>query len=173
VAAVLAFGMLDGLLAAIAFSLGMLLRSLASPRMSVLGRLGVHDFVSLVRFPQATCPPGILVLRPEEPLFFANAEPLLAQARQRVLSAPGTRLVVLSLEESPDLDSTALEALEEFCSWLSARGGAFRLARLKEQAREALMRAKLAHLPTMALDYPSVDDAVRGQGVSPNQLLTT
>jgi len=44
---------------------------------------------------------------------------------------------------------------------------------LKGQAREALMRAKLAHLPTMALDYPSVDDAVRGQGVSPNQLLTT
>ena len=39
--------------------------------------------------------------------------------------------------------------------------------------REALMRAKLARLPTMALDYPSVDDAVRGQGVSPNQLLTT
>ena len=173
VLAVMIFGVLNGLLAAIAFSLALLLKSLASPRLSVLGRVGAHDYVSVERFPDAVTVPGVLVLRPEAPLFFANAEPLLAQARQRVLTAPDTRLVVFSLEESPDLDSTALEALEEFCSWLSARGGKFRVARLKERAREALVRAKLAHLPTTALDYPSVDDAVRGQGVSPNQLLRT
>ena len=173
VLAVMIFGVLNGLLAAIAFSLALLLKSLASPRLSVLGRVGAHDYVSVERFPDAVTVPGVLVLRPEAPLFFANAEPLLAQARQRVLTAPDTRLVVFSLEESPDLDSTALEALEEFCSWFSARGGKFRLARLKERAREALVRAKLAHLPTTALDYPSVDDAVRGQGVSPNQLLRT
>jgi MFS superfamily sulfate permease-like transporter len=175
VAAVLAvtiFGVLDGLLAAIAVSLAMLLKSLASPRLSVLGRVGAHDYVSLERFANAVTEPGVLVLRPEEPLFFANAEPLLAQVRQRVLAAPDTRLVVLSLEESPDLDSTALEALEEFCSWLGARGVEFRVARLKELAREALMRAKLAHLPA-GLDYSSVDDAVRGEGVSPNNPLRT
>src|SRR6202035_5182541 len=50
---------------------------------------------------------GLLGRRPGERLLFANAEPLLAQARQRVLSAPDTRLVVFSLEASPDLDSTA------------------------------------------------------------------
>jgi MFS superfamily sulfate permease-like transporter len=176
VAAVLAvtiFGVLDGLLAAIAVSLAMLLRSLASPRLSVLGRVGAHDYVSLERFPNAVSESGVLVLRPEEPLFFGNAEPLLAQVRQRVLAAPDTRLAVLSLEESPDLDSTALETLEEFCSWLGARGVEFRVARLKELAREALMRAKLAHLPEATLDYSSVDDAVRGECVTPNQRLGT
>jgi MFS superfamily sulfate permease-like transporter len=160
VAAVLAFGMLDGLLAAIAFSLGMLLRSLSSPRMSVLGRLGVHDFVSLVRFPQATCPPGILVLRPEEPLFFANAEPLLAVARHRILQQEDARLVIFSLEESPDLDGTALESLAEFAAWLAARKIEMRVARLKEASRDALMRANF--LPAGGLDYHSVDDAVSG-----------
>ena len=59
----------------------MLLRSLVSPRLSVLGRVGEHDYVSVVRFPKARDSPGMLVLRPEEPLFFANAEPLLSQAR--------------------------------------------------------------------------------------------
>src|SRR6266403_1296697 len=172
VLAVMIFGVLDGLLAAIAVSLAMLLKSLASPRLSVLGRVGAHDYVGLERFANAVTVPGMLVLRPEEPLFFANAEPLLAQARQRVLRAPDTRLVVLSLEESPDLDSTALEALEEFCSWLSARGVEFRVARLKELAREALMHANLRHLPA-GLDYSSVDDAVRGEGVSPNNPLGT
>jgi MFS superfamily sulfate permease-like transporter len=160
VAAVLAFGMLDGLLAAIAFSLAMLLHSLASPRLSVLGRMGTHDFVSLERFAQASCTPGMLILRPEEPLFFANAEPLLALARQRVLQQPDTRLVVFSLEESPDLDGTALESLGEFAAWLAVRNIELRLARLKEASRDALLRASFSQLPASELDYSSVDDAV-------------
>jgi MFS superfamily sulfate permease-like transporter len=162
VAAVLAFGMLDGLLAAIAFSLAMLLRSLASPRLSVLGRMGAHDFVSIARFSQASCTPGMLIVRPEEPLFFANAEPLLALARQGVLQQPDTRLVVFSLEESPDLDGTALESLGEFAAWLAARNIELRLARLKEASRDALLRASFSQLPASELDYSSVDDAVGG-----------
>ena len=162
VAAVIAFGMLEGLLAAIAFSLAMLLHSLASPRLSVLGRMGAHDFVSVERFAQAVCTPGILVLRPEEPLFFANAEPLLALARQRVLQQTDVRLVVLSLEESPDLDGTALECLGEFAAWLAMRRIEMRVARLKEASRDALMRANFPPLPVTELDYSSVDDAVSG-----------
>ena len=167
VLAVLVFGVLNGLLAAIAFSLAWLLKSLASPRLSVLGRVGEHDYVGVERFPQAHTVPGMLVLRPEEPLFFANAEPLFAAARALVRAQGTTRLVVLSLEESPDLDSTALETLGEFSAWLGARGAGVRVARLKERAREALLRAWLAGLPPGELDYSSVDDAVRGECVSP------
>jgi MFS superfamily sulfate permease-like transporter len=100
-------------------------------------------------------------------LFFANAEPLLSQVRERVMACPALKLVVLSLEASPDLDSTALEALGEFCTWYIAHGGQLRVARLKDSAREALARAKLPLLPANALDYSSVDDAVSGQGVRP------
>jgi sulfate permease, SulP family len=162
VAAVLVFGMLDGLLAAIAFSLAMLLRSLARPRLSVLGRLGAHDFVSVERFPQALCTPGMVVMRPEEPLIFANAEPLLVLARQCVLRQPDVRLVILSLEESPDLDGTALESLGEFAAWLAARKIDIRVARLKESSRDALLRANFGQLPAAGLDYASVDDAASG-----------
>ena len=162
VIAVLGLGVLDGLLAAIAFSLVMLLRSLAMPRLSVLGRVGGHDYVDTRRYPKASIVPGLLILRPEEPLFFANAEPLFAQARQQVLQHADPKLVILSLEESPDLDSTVLESLAEFCAWLSARGSDFRVARLKEASRDALVRAHLPQLPVGVLDYSSVDDAVRG-----------
>jgi MFS superfamily sulfate permease-like transporter len=160
VTAVLAFGMLDGLLAAIAFSLAMLLHSLVNPRLSVLGRMGAHDFVSVERFPQASCPPGILVLRPEEPLFFANVEPLLALARQRVRRHTDLRLLILSLEESPDLDGTSLECLGEFAAWLGNRKIRLRVARLKDASRDALLRADFSQLPGTDLDYHSVDDAV-------------
>jgi MFS superfamily sulfate permease-like transporter len=160
VAAVLVFGMIDGLLAAIVFSLAMLLHSLSSPRLSVLGRMGGHDFVSIARFPEASCAPDVLILRPEEPLFFANAEPLMAAARHRVLPRADLRLVILSLEESPDLDGTALESLGEFAAWLAARKVAIRVARLKEASRDALLRANFRELPASGLEYHSVDDAV-------------
>jgi MFS superfamily sulfate permease-like transporter len=167
VLAVMLFGVLNGLLIAIAFSLGMLIRSLASPRVSVLGRVGAHDYVSLARFPNAVTAADTLVVRPEQPLFFANADAVLAQVRARVLAQPQAHVVVLSLEESPDLDTTALESLSELCAWLSARGAQLRLARLKDAARDVLARAGLAQLPAAALDYSSVDDAVRGQRIAP------
>lgn len=167
VLAVMVFGVLNGLLAAIAFSIAWLLKSLASPRITVLGRAGGHDYVDIARFPQAVTVPGLLVLRPEEPMFFGNAEPLLLRARELVLAAPGTRRVVLSFEESPDLDGTALETLAEFCTWLAARGIELRVARLRLRVREALLRAQLPQLSASELDYSSVDDAVKGECVSP------
>ncbi|GAC1454526.1 MAG: SulP family inorganic anion transporter [Steroidobacteraceae bacterium] len=167
VLAVLLFGVLNGLLVAMAFSVAMLLKAITRPRLSVLGRVGEHDYVSIARFPKAQLLPGMQVQRPEEPLFFGNAEPLFLQARERVLMQPALKLVVFSLEESADLDSTTLESLGEYCSWLAARGVELRLARLKDAARDALLRANLPRLGRPVLDYSSVDDAVRGRRVTP------
>jgi len=71
--------------------------------------------------------------------------------------------VVFSLEESPDLDGTALESLGEFAAWLAARKIELRVARLKEASRDALMRAGFGALPADGLDFSSVDDAVSGR----------
>ena len=169
VLAVLSLGILNGLLFAIAFSLIMLLRQLASPRLSVLGRLAEgHDFVDIEQHPEAVPPPGMLIVRPEEPLFFVNAETVLAQARHRVEAGAGLSRLVLSLEESPDLDGTALEALGDFAAWLSARDIELRVARLKYAARDALSRMALPQLSPQALDYWSVEDAVSAPSSIPS-----
>jgi MFS superfamily sulfate permease-like transporter len=160
VLAVLALGILNGLLVAIAFSLIMLLRQLAASRLSVLGQLAdSHDFVDITGHAQVHELIGILILRPEEPLFFANAETVLALARQRVEERQGLRRVILSLEESSDLDSTALEALADFAAWVTARDTLLCVARLKDGVRELLLRANLPQLPEHALSYWSVADA--------------
>ncbi|GAA0719024.1 SulP family inorganic anion transporter [Dokdonella soli] len=170
VLAVIAFGVLNGLLIAIAFSLLMLLRTLATPRLCVLGRLhGGHDFVDVARHPEAEQLAGCLILRPEEPLFFANAEPMLAQARAKVARHADAAVVILSLEESPDLDSTALEALGDFSRWLSARGQALRVTRLKDAARDLLLRAALPQLSPEELNYWSVEDAAQATVAAPAQ----
>jgi sulfate permease, SulP family len=171
VVAVLALGILNGLLVAIAFSLAMLLRQLATPRLSVLGQLpGSHDFVDIAEHPSAQEQAGMLILRPEEPLFFANAESVLALARQRVDEHAGTHVVVLSLEESSDLDSTALESLADFATWLSARDISLRVARLKDAVRELLLRAALPQLLPQALDFWSVQDAALAVAPAPQPM---
>ena len=65
--AVLVFGMLNGLLFAIAFSLAMLLQTLARPRLAELGRLGVHDFVNIERFGIPSAARGFWCCAPRNP----------------------------------------------------------------------------------------------------------
>ncbi|WP_163368969.1 sodium-independent anion transporter, partial [Enterobacter hormaechei] len=73
---------------------------------------GTRNFVNRPEHPDAVPVPGALILRPQEPLFFASAERVMAEAAAR-LAARGAATLVLSLEESGDLDSTALECLLE------------------------------------------------------------
>jgi sulfate permease, SulP family len=161
VVAVLSLGILNGLLVAIAFSLILLLRQLAGARLSVLGRLANgHDFVDIAQHPDAAQPPGTLILRPEEPLFFANAESVMALARQQVEQRKDLKQLILSLEASPDLDGTALESLSDFAAWLAQQGIDLRVARLKDDTRALLLRAALPQLSPQALNYWSVEDAV-------------
>jgi MFS superfamily sulfate permease-like transporter len=154
--AVLAFGVLNGMLIAIVLSLAALLRRFATPHVARLGRLGTsHDYVDIQRHPEAVAPSDVVIWRAAEPLFFANAE--------RVLTAITTgsgdcRLVIVSLEESADLDSTALEALIEFDASAAKRGVRVQLARAHDRVRDLLTRAGADELA--ARTSFSVDDAV-------------
>lgn len=162
VVAVLVFGILDGLLAAIAVSLLMLLRKLAESSVTVLGRLDDgHDFVGLAVHPTAQAVPGILILRPDTALFFANTERILAQARNHIaVAGQQIHTVILSLEESPDLDSSSVEALRDFCIAIAGQRKRLLFARLKLATQQVLSRAEIPGLTLDALCDLSVDDAV-------------
>ncbi len=75
--------------------------------------------------------------------------------------APAARALVLSLEESPNLDGTAIEALGQFAATLQRRGLSLRLARLKDPVFAVLTAAALPGLSGAALSGASVDAVVR------------
>lgn len=159
--AVLLFGVLDGLLAAIGVSLLLLLQGLSNARVSWLGRLGQsHDYVDTARHPEAQVPAGMLIARPELPLFFGNADTVFAAVRNRVEAAQPIRHVVLSLEESADLDGTSIEALCDFAASVRQRGARLLLARVKDTVRDLLEQVRNPDLPPAAYAAWSVDDAV-------------
>jgi MFS superfamily sulfate permease-like transporter len=158
-AGVLVLGVLNGMLVAILLSLVALLRRLATPLVARLGRLGqTHDYVDLARHPDAVAPAGIAVWRPTTPLFFANAERVLAYIAIKTRGNAATRAIVVSLEESFDLDSTALDALIEFDTTMQAAGIRVQLARVHDRARDLLAASDATDLQTRS-SY-SVDDAV-------------
>ena len=162
VAAVLLLGVLDGLLAAIGVSLLLLLRGFSRTTVSWLGRLGQsHDYVDTGRHPEAVVPPGVLIARPEVPLFFGNADAVFASIRARIDATPALQRMVLSLEESPDLDATAIEALCDFAAYVRVRGAHLSLARVKDKVRDLLAKVDSPDLPAAVYAPWSVDDAVQ------------
>lgn len=158
-AGVLLFGVVDGMVLAIGFSLVALLHRMAAPRIVRLGRLGdSHDYVDVLRHPDATPPAAVAIWRPAVPLFFANAEQILTQIAERLAEEPAIRLAVVSLEETFELDTTALDALLEFDTRMKALKIRVQLARVRDSVRDLIKRAGATDLLTR-ISF-SVDDAV-------------
>ena len=101
----------------------------------------------------------VLVLRPGEPLFFANAERIMALVERRAV-AQDAHTVILSLEESSDLDSTAVDVLSEASLRLGAAGRTLVLARLKDPVRDLLNASGPALVELAGRSARSVADAV-------------
>lgn len=168
VAAVLSLGVLHGMLAAIALSLVAALRRFSQPIVHELGELGsTRDYIALNGHPGVAAVPGLLILRPEEPLFFASAEQVAADVAQRAAARPGLRSVVLSLEESADLDSTAVECLLELDRRLGRHGITLLLSRVKDPVRELLQRWDPQGLGAADRLFWSVADAVQARLACP------
>ena len=158
---VIAFGVLDGMLLAVALSVGALLHRLAAPKLSELGRMpGSHDFVDMTQHADAVAVNGVAIFRPNAPLFFANADSIVAQVAAESTQRPASIAIVLSLEESDDLDSSAVEALAELTKTLAAQSKTLHLARVHDRSRAVLNAAGMNQLADSA--GFSVADAVAG-----------
>jgi MFS superfamily sulfate permease-like transporter len=163
VGAVLLLGVLDGLLVAVAISVLLMLKQMSAADIQILGRIdGGRDFVDLQRHPTAQAVPGVLIVRPGEALFFANVERILGAALRLIRhSQTPVHTVILSLEESPDLDGTSIEALQEFFVRVHQEGKRLILSRLKDDAQLALAVLPQVAVSGVVLSGLSVDGAVQ------------
>jgi anti-anti-sigma factor len=157
--AVLLLGVLNGMLVAVGLSLAMVIHRLASPRVARLGRLGQgREYVDVARHADATLLPGIAIWRPAEPLLFANAEAIFRIIESETHNDANVRAVIVSLEESFDLDSTALEVIASFDAAMAKSGKELVLARVHDHVRDALQAGGLDQL--LQRCHYSVDGAV-------------
>lgn len=136
---VLVLGVLDGMLAAVGLSLLAALQRFSQPVLHELGALGdTRNYVDVRTQPNANLVQGLLILRPEEPLFFGSAERVNSAVLNAARARTGLRTVILSLEESADLDSTAVDCLLELDMALYRQNINLLLARAKTTVRDLL-----------------------------------
>ncbi len=158
---VLVFGVVGGVVVAIALSIGVFLYRAARPHDAVLGRVddvdGYHD---IARWEGAETVPGLLVYRFDAPPFFVNADYL----RQRVLAladaSEDVRWLVLNAEAWTYLDATAIDVLSRLQVELEQRGIALCFARLKGRQREIFEDTDLTALIGPDRFFPTVRAAV-------------
>jgi sulfate permease, SulP family len=111
---VMLFGTLKGIVVAIILSLGALAYQVADPPVHLLGRKpGTNVFRPRTReHPEDETFPGLLLLRVEGRVFFANAERIGQKAQAFIAESP-PRVVALDLGAVFDLEYTALKMLTE------------------------------------------------------------
>jgi SulP family sulfate permease len=137
---VLVFDTLPGLVIGIAVSMTLLLYRASRPHVTRLARIPDTDgpglWVDTDRHPALRPPDGILVIRVESGLFFANADHI--RDHIRALAAAGPIAVVLDGESSPFIDVTAAGMLDQLTRELAARGVRLYFARDIGQVRDVL-----------------------------------
>jgi MFS superfamily sulfate permease-like transporter len=140
---VLVFGVLYGVIVAVALSLLDMLSRLVRAHDSVLGYVpgmaGMHDIDD---HPDAQPVPGLVVYRYDAPLFFANAEDFRQSAMNAVDQNPTpVEWFVLNCEAHVDPDITAVDALQDLHKELTGRGIVLALARVKHDLWDDLQAA--------------------------------
>jgi len=159
IVAVLAVGVLHGMLIAVGLSLASAIRSFSQPLVRELAELGhSRDYVDKENHPNALPHANLLILRPEEPLFFASVEGILAEVQLRLKSINDVQILIISLEQSANLDSTAAECLIELADDLKRQNKMLLLARVKDPIRQLLLN--LAEEQFQNKLFWSVADAV-------------
>ncbi|HYQ32762.1 MAG TPA: SulP family inorganic anion transporter [Lapillicoccus sp.] len=161
---VLIFDTLPGLVIGIVISFGLLLYRSSRPNIATLGRTAEGHWHDSGRFEGSVPEPGIVVLRVEGGLFFANADAI----RERVVAAaapPDVHGVVLDCESVPFVDVTAAEMIERLRTVLAGQGKQLVLARDIGQVRDVLGRA--GDDVDAATVYPSVSAAVDAVRTAP------
>jgi SulP family sulfate permease len=154
---VLVFDTLPGLFIGISISFILLVYRSSRPNVAVLGREpNMGAFVDMARDPSATAVPGVVVLRPESGLYFANADAIRARVLNEV-ERTGASAVVLDAQTVPSIDVTAVRMLATLAADLGRRGVRFGLAREVGQVRDLLSRVS----PDSPIrTYPTVRAAV-------------
>ena len=116
------------------------------PHSAVLGRVdNVQGYHDLTRYPQARVIPGLVLLRWDAPLFFANAELFHARVLEAVADSPTpVRWLVVAAEPVTSVDVTAADALAELDDTLHAAGIELCFAEMKDPVKDKLTRFGLS-----------------------------
>ncbi len=161
-AGVALFGVLEGIVAAVALSMVVFVYRAWRPYTAELVRVdeqkGYHD---VERHPEGRRIPGLVIARFDAPLFFANGGIFAEFVRDLVRTAPtDTRWVVIAAEPITGIDTTARDALIELDDDLAHNGIRLVFAEMKGPVKDHLGRLGLEGRFGLDRFFPTMGTAV-------------
>lgn len=163
---VLVLDILAGLMVGIFISIVLLMKRAVRPNTAILGRDDTTGSYRAVANDNVHAVPGVLVLRFDAELFFANIS-VLQDIVMSEVEAGGIHAVVLDAEAITHIDTTAAEGVARLLEDLDGAGVTFAVARLRSEPRAMLASCgvNLAHDRT----HPRVADAVQAVLTDPTE----
>jgi len=156
------FGAIPGIAVAVVIAVIEFLWDGWRPHSAVLGRAeGVEGYHDITRYPDARQVPGLIILRWDAPLFFANAELFKERVLEVAANSPiPVRRLVVAAEPVTSIDVTAADILAELDQALSDRGIELRFAELKDPVKDKLRRFGLLAQFGEEFSFPTIESAV-------------
>jgi high affinity sulfate transporter 1 len=156
-------GVLEGIVIAVVVSMFQLFVRAWQPYSAVLGKpKGVPGYHDVTRYPKAAQLPGLVILRWDAPLFFANSIIFRDRVRQLVIhTEPSPRWILVAAEPITDVDTTAAEMLVQLDEELNADGIHLVFAELKDPVRDKLERYSIYDTIDPNHFYPTIKTAIR------------
>ncbi|MEV1022088.1 sulfate permease [Streptomyces sp. NPDC050264] len=154
-------GVLPGIAVAVGLSILNVFRRAWWPYSTVLGRVpGIEGYHDVRSHPAAARLPGLVILRFDAPLFFANAKTFRDEVLRTTRTTPPSQWVLLAAEPVTDVDTTAADILEELDETLQGRGVRLVFAELKDPVRRKIERYGLNRTFAPERFFPTVESAV-------------
>ena len=137
-------GVLEGIVIAVTLSLIAFVNQAWRPYRAELGRRrGVRGYHDLSRHPQGEVIEGVVIVRFDAPLFFANAGLFAEYVRSSVAERQGVKYVILAAEPITSIDSTAVDELVRLDDALARSGIQLVIAEMKGPVKDDLERRGL------------------------------
>ena len=137
---VLLLGILKGVAVSAIASILFLLRLMARPHVSVLGRIqGSTRFSDSIRHPTNERFPGLFLFRVEAPLLYFNVNNVNSTLLEAIHNEKSpVRLAVCDLSTSPYIDAAGAKMLQRLEEELEQQGIQFRVAEAHAEVRDIL-----------------------------------
>jgi SulP family sulfate permease len=162
-AGVIVFDVLAGLIIGVLLSLVLFIARASRPRVSVLGENPAvpGTYLDLDRHPEAHATEGVLVVKADAPIFYANAQAVRDSIDDLVGKANDpVRAVVLDLDTNDDIDITTADQLVKLRHSLDGRATTLCLAHVHAPTVDIAQRAGLIRSPASDHLFPTVAAAV-------------
>lgn len=155
-------GVLQGILVAIGLSFVAVVAQVWQPHRTELVEVeqlaGFHD---VERHPDGQRIPGLVLVRFDAPLFFANGEIFDEYVRSVVADAPTpVEWVVIAAEPITGLDTTAVDELVDLDTYLEGKGIRLAFAEMKGPIKDKLIRFGVGDRFDATHFFPTIDAAV-------------